>query len=133
MKVQHSNPTMLQSIASDNADFMVDSVVNAGLTIDQAVEHYAGGMMEDSYDEDEFEAPYDLDQVKPLLRSALVNRIKNSATNLRNYSSAFPTAYVSDYDSENAIGEPITVRVIEFEGEKFEVIFGDDEDMFHQN
>lgn len=131
MKIQHNNQTLINSIAIDNADFMVEEVVFGGLTVDETVEKIVSSMMtDDPWDETEFDAPYDRAQITQALRSALVNRISQSATNLRNYAAIFPEAYIRDFDGTNEIGEQVLIRVISFEGTEYQLIYGDDEDRF---
>jgi len=57
MKIQHTNQTMIDSIASDNAWFLVDQVLD-GMTIDEAVEAQVYGAMQEMFDEEEYDAPY---------------------------------------------------------------------------
>lgn len=131
-KAQTTNQTLIDAIASDNAWAIIEVMNETGWTIDEAVDAQVEGAMNDMFDEDEFDAPYDTEQLRKAYRSATMDKISNSATELRNYASSHEGASIRDYDAENEIGEAVVVYVIEFEGEQFHIIYGDDEDRFHE-
>lgn len=62
MKAQHTNQTLIESIAKDNIHFVLDLIAD-GMTREDAIEAQVDGMLNDPYDETEFDAPFDKAQL----------------------------------------------------------------------
>ncbi len=71
MKIQNTNLTRLLAQAKDNA-WAVAELVADGMGIDDAVEAQVYGWMQDPYDETEFDAPYGIEQIKPIIKRAVI-------------------------------------------------------------
>lgn len=69
MKYAETRQTMIESIASDNISFVIENV-EAGMSIDDAIEAQVDSAMNDPYDEDEFDAPFDRDQLTTAYEAA---------------------------------------------------------------
>jgi len=130
MNFQNTNQTKLENAANENAWAMLDLLSNGDMTIEETVDATIPQWMDESYDEDQFDAPYDVNQIRPIIKTALIQNIIQSANGLRKYATANESAYIRDYDAQNEIGEGIVVRVIEIEGEEFEVVYGETKDLF---
>lgn len=73
MKAQHTNQTLIESIAKDNIHFILDLIAD-GMTREEAIEAQADGMMNDPYDEGMFDAPYNKAQVIKALNDEMDRR-----------------------------------------------------------
>lgn len=62
MKAQQINQTVIEAIVRDNLTFVLE-LIAGGMTREEAIEAYVEGMMNDPYDETEFDVPYNKDQV----------------------------------------------------------------------
>jgi len=74
MKAQYTNQTQLEGIAKEES-WAVAELVNCGMSIDEAVEIQAESWMESPFDEENFNAPYSIAQIKPIIRAATISYI----------------------------------------------------------
>lgn len=70
MKIQHTNQTMIDSIASDNAWAVID-LINSGMSIDEACEAQVDSAMDEQYDDEQYDAPYDRSQLFAAYKKAV--------------------------------------------------------------
>ena len=120
MKFQTTNQTQIESLASDQAWAVIDSITNCGMTIEDAVGAQVQGLMQDPFDEDEFDAPFNAAQLRPIIRAEAIKTLTNSPTSLWNFACAHPAAYIRDE------GE---ARIIQVDGQQYRIIVrGDNED-----
>jgi hypothetical protein len=120
MKFQTTNESSLKALASDQAWAIVENITNSGLSIDEAVDAQVQSLMQDAFDEYEFDAPFNPEQMRPIMRAEAVKTMTNSPTSLWNYAQEHPAAYVGD-DGE--------ARIIEVDGAQYKIIVrGDNED-----
>lgn len=70
MKIATTNQSRINQIAEEQAGFILENI-QAGMTLAEAVEAQAGNAMEDRYDEDEFDAPFDRQQLSEAFTAAV--------------------------------------------------------------
>jgi hypothetical protein len=62
MKAQQTNQTVIEAIVKDNLVFVLELIAK-GMTREDAIEAQVDGMMNDPYDEGNYDAPYDKNQL----------------------------------------------------------------------
>ena len=133
MKIQNTNQGIIENGAAYNASFIVENVVS-GMTIDEAVKAHVDSAMDENFDEENFDAPYDRDTLTKAYKAAALNYFYDSPQEVVNYAQIHRDAHKSDIDvvvDHPSTGEPVSAyaKVIEIEGKKLAVIeFGDEHD-----
>ena len=132
MKIQNTNQTRIDAIAHYNASFILENVF-AGMTIQEACIAQYEGTKSELFDDENYDAPYEYHQFVDAHKEAVMALLCESPTSLWRYAQAHEDAYKSDYTSENEIGEEVTVRVIDIDGEYYDIIVGRDneDDVFY--
>ena len=129
MKIQHTNQAYINQIAYEEYGFILENVL-AGLTVDEAIAAQIEGAMDNPFDDKWFDAPYDKAQLKETYRRKFGEQLTSSATDLWRYAQVHESAYKADYTGENEIGEDVTVRVVEYGGEYYDIVTGEEQDEF---
>lgn len=127
MKVQNNNQKLINSIAWDNVQYIIENV-NAGLTVEEAVNEHVDSAMNDPFDDETYDTPYDRQQLYDAFLFMVNASISESPTELRNYGTSHPEAYIGELPEPND-----KVRIIKYNGKVYLVIYGEsdlDDDIF---
>ena len=84
MRYATTNQTQINAIASDDVEFLLENI-NAGMSINDAIEAQVEGAMEDQFDETNFDAPFNPKQLAQAYREAIREELTTSANEVNKY------------------------------------------------
>lgn len=123
MKYEISNPSKTYNVGNDDTKAIFDAVIT-GMAIDEAARAQVQGYAEYPFNDEEYDAYWNIDQAAKAFAVAFREDVKDNATYLWEIhrSGNSEVKYLRDETDEDC-GD---VRVLEFYGEEITIYTGDD-------